>query len=89
MDAREKASLEDHSYMFKKIANPNPLTYDDAPNPKAFKDWILLSQEKSEDPSPLHLLAISLLKRFHHLFPEEIPSELPPKRDIQNHIDLI
>ena len=40
MDAKEKASLEDHSYMFKKIANPNPLTYDDAPNPKAFKDWI-------------------------------------------------
>jgi len=42
-----------------------------------------------EDPSPLHPLAILLLKCFHHLFPEEIHSVLPQKRDIQHHIDLI
>jgi len=56
---------------------------------KAFKDWILLSQEESEKPPRLHPLGISLLKYFHHLFPEEIPSGLPPKRDIEHHIDLI
>jgi len=35
---------------------------------KAFKDWILLLQEESENRPQLHPLAISLLKRFDHLF---------------------
>jgi len=38
MGARGKAPLEDNSYMFKKLANLDPSTYDGAPNPKAFKD---------------------------------------------------
>jgi len=40
MEAREKAPLEDNSYMLKKLANLNPPMYDDATNPKAFEDWI-------------------------------------------------
>ena len=40
MEAKEKAPLEDNSYMFKKLANLNLRTYDGAPNPKAFEDWI-------------------------------------------------
>jgi len=34
-------------------------------------------------------LAVSFLKRFNHVFLEEIPHGLPPKDDIQHHIDLI
>jgi len=37
----------------------------------------------------LHPLATKLLKEFSHVFPEEIPSGLPPQRSIQHHIDLI
>jgi len=40
MEAKEKASLEGNSYMFKKLANLNPPMYDDTPNPKAFEDCI-------------------------------------------------
>ena len=40
MEAMEKASLEDNSYMFKKLANLHPPTYDGTSNLKAFKDWI-------------------------------------------------
>jgi len=40
MEAREKAPLEDNSYMFEKLANLNPPTYDGTPNPKVFEDWI-------------------------------------------------
>ena len=40
MEAREKAPLEDNLYMFKKLANLNPPTYDGTPNPKAFENWI-------------------------------------------------
>jgi len=38
MEAKEKAPLEDNSYMFKKISSLKPPTYDGAPNPKAFED---------------------------------------------------
>ena len=38
---------------------------------------------------PTHPIIKSLVQYFCHLFPEEIPSGLPPKRDIQHHIDLI
>jgi len=38
MEARETGPLEDNSYMFKKLANLNPPTYDGALNPKAFVD---------------------------------------------------
>jgi len=40
MEAREKAPLEDNSYMFKKLASGNPLACDGSPNPKAFENWI-------------------------------------------------
>ena len=32
---------------------------------------------------------MALLQTFAHVFPNEIPTGLPPKRDIQHHIDLI
>ena len=56
---------------------------------KPFKDWILLFEEEAETTRALHPLAISLLKQFQHLLLEDIPFGLPPKRDIQHHIDLI
>ena len=34
-------------------------------------------------------MAIALLKRFEHVFPDEIPPGLTPKCSIQHHIDLI
>jgi len=56
---------------------------------RAFKYWILTSQEESESSPSKHPLAISLLQTYAHVFLEEIPTGLPPKRDIQHHIDLI
>ena len=56
---------------------------------KTFKEWILTSLEEAETPHPTHPLAIALLKLYSHVFPEEIPSGLPPKRSIQHHIDLV
>jgi len=38
---------------------------------------------------PTHPIAKSLIQTFCHLFPEDIPTGLPHKRDIQHHIDLI
>jgi len=40
MEAREKASLEENSYMFKTLVNLNPPTYDGVLNPKSFDNWI-------------------------------------------------
>ena len=56
---------------------------------KAFKEWILSIQEEPDNLLPTHPVAKALLEKFCHLFPEEIPTGLPPKRDIQHHIDLI
>ena len=56
---------------------------------KAFKEWILTTLEESEAPHPTHPMAMELLTHFTHVFPDEIPSGLPPKRLIQHHIDLI
>ena len=39
MEAKEKAPLEENSYMFKKLANLHPPTYDGAPKPKVLEDW--------------------------------------------------
>ena len=38
---------------------------------------------------PTHPIAETLIENFCHVFPEEIPTGLPLKRDIQHHIDLI
>jgi len=54
-----------------------------------FKEWILTSLEESETPYPTHPMTIALLELFSHVFPDEIPPRLPPKRSIQHNIDLI
>ena len=56
---------------------------------KAFKEWILTIQDEPDSIMPTHPIAKSLIQTFCHLFPEDIPTGLPPKRDIQHHIDLI
>ena len=56
---------------------------------KAFKEWILSVQDEPESLMPTHPIAKTLIENFFHVFPEEIPTGLPPKRDIQHHIDLI
>jgi len=56
---------------------------------RAFKEWILAIQEEFKSPALDHPISKSLLKWFSHVFPEKIPFGLPPKRDIQYHIDLI
>ena len=56
---------------------------------KSFNDWILTNLEEPDIPLPTHPLAVSLLQMFAHVFPDEIPAGLPPKRDIQHHIDFV
>lgn len=46
---------------------------------KAFGEWILSIQDELETPLPSHPIAKALIKKFCHLFPEEIPTGLPPK----------
>ena len=45
--------------------------------------------QEPETPLPSHPIAKVILNQFSGMFPDEIPSGLPPKRDIQHHIDLI
>ena len=56
---------------------------------KALKEWILQVQDELETRLPSHPIAKVILNQFSHLFPDEIPSGLPTKRDIQHHIYLI
>ena len=56
---------------------------------RSFRDWILTNQDEPEKTLPNHPLAVSLLQVYVHVFPDESPAGLPPKRDIQHHIDLI
>jgi len=45
--------------------------------------------QNDQTEAPTHPLALKLLQNFSHVFPNEIPSGLPPKRTIQHHTDLI
>jgi len=36
-----------------------------------------------------HLLVVTLLHAYAHVFRKKIPAGLPPKHDIQHHIDLV
>jgi len=61
---------------------------------KAFKEWVLTSQEEVEPSlsqilSQTHSLAKPFLNQLSHVFSKEIPHDLPPKRAIKHHIDLI
>jgi len=44
---------------------------------KAFKEWILTSLEEAASPYPSHPMAVTLLAKFSHVFPEEIPLSDP------------
>ena len=46
-------------------------------------------QDEPESLTPTHPIARTLIENFCHLFPEEMPTGLPPKRDLQHHIDLV
>ena len=55
---------------------------------KDLREWLLIPHEETESPfSQTHPLAISLLKQYSHVFPDEIPHDLPLKRTIPHHID--
>ena len=54
-----------------------------------FKEWILLGHELVEAKDSSYPLLTPLLKAFEHVFPSEVPRNLPPKRSIQHKIDLI
>ena len=57
---------------------------------KAFKEMMLHAPSQTPQiETPLHPLAKQLLLKFSHVFPEDIPHGLPPKRIIQHHIDRI
>jgi len=55
----------------------------------AFKEWILTIKDVYENSVINNPLAVSLLERYHHAFPEEIPSGVPLKWDVEHHIDVI
>ena len=56
---------------------------------ESYKEWILLGQDQTQASASPHPLLTPLLQDFSHVFPQEIPHGLPPKRSIQHKIDLI
>jgi len=56
---------------------------------KAFKEWILTAIEELERSPPSHPFAISLLKQFSYVFPNEILAGLAHKRSIYSSTTLI
>jgi len=54
-----------------------------------YNEWILLGHESAEVKDFSHPLLTPLLKAFEHVFPSEVPHDLPSKRSIQHKIDLI
>ncbi|XP_026378179.1 uncharacterized protein LOC113272580, partial [Papaver somniferum] len=51
--------------------------------------YVLISKDQQPDESSIPIAAQPLIKEFIDVFPNELPDELPPLRDIQHHIDLI
>ena len=41
------------------------------------------------NPTPFHELVLPLLEEFSDVVPHEIPIGLPPRGNIQHHIDLV
>ncbi|GJS03754.1 putative CCCH-type zinc finger family protein [Tanacetum coccineum] len=50
---------------------------------------LVIKEVRNDDPPPPPDILIPLLKRFHSVFPEEIPAGLPPMRTIQHCLDLV
>ena len=70
----------DRSDLFLTISEP--LLRDAQHEFRSFRDWILTNLDEPEKTLPNHPLAVSLLQVYTHVFPDEIPAGLPPKRDI-------
>ena len=50
----------------------------------ASKEWILTIKDEFESLVVNYPLVISLFKKHNHVFPKEIPSDLPLKHDVQH-----
>ena len=51
--------------------------------------YALVVQKGKEEDLTIPPEAVALLKEYSYVIPEELPNGIPPKRDIQHHIDLI
>ena len=69
----------DHSDLF--LTFSEPLLKASHHEFRSFEDWILTSQDEPETTLTKHPFAVTLLQTYAHLFPDEIPVSLPPKRD--------
>jgi len=50
---------------------------------------LMVELNTSEEATPLHPLAQSLMKEFKDVFPNDLPPGLPPIRGIEHQIDLL
>ncbi|GJW81970.1 putative CCCH-type zinc finger family protein [Tanacetum coccineum] len=50
---------------------------------------LVIQEVRNDDPLPPPHILIPLLKKFQSVFPEEIPTGLPPMRTIQHCLDLV
>ena len=51
--------------------------------------YALVVKRKEDQENPIPPDTMKLLEKFFDVLPNELPDGLPPKRDIQHHIDLI
>ena len=56
---------------------------------ESFKTWLLLDLGETETITHSQPLLIPLLQAYDHVFPQELPHDIPPQRTIQHKIDLI